>query len=165
MTSRTKVIGVIEVPFSTTWTTFFPRLERGSFFLAFILAYISWLNLVVISAWKKEDTLLKTKKKEKLKEKFTFLFDLNNAQEGSKPRKLWAKVWGSTRSSKSSIIFTYSVAAWTHSLYLLLSLGRSLIVNAQLKVSDESNWKEKELSKNKQRTMHLALGTSTDEAI
>ena len=45
----TEVAGVIGVLFSTTHTTFFPRLERGSFYLAFILAYISRLNLVVIS--------------------------------------------------------------------------------------------------------------------
>ena len=52
------------------------------------------------------------------------------------------------------------------SLYLLLSLGLSLTVNAQqAKVSDKSNWKEKELSKNKQRMTHLALETSNEKAI
>ena len=44
-----EVAGVIGVPFLMTCTTFFPRLERGSFYLAFILVYISRLNLVVIS--------------------------------------------------------------------------------------------------------------------
>ena len=39
--SRTKVTGVTRVPFSTTRTTLFLRLERGLFFLALILAYIS----------------------------------------------------------------------------------------------------------------------------
>ena len=34
------VVGVTETPFSTTRTTLFPRLERGSFFLALIFAYI-----------------------------------------------------------------------------------------------------------------------------
>ena len=46
---RDKVNRVIKVPFSTTLTTFFPKLERGSFFLARILAYNSSLNLVIIS--------------------------------------------------------------------------------------------------------------------
>ena len=36
-----EIVRVTETSFSTTRTTFFPRLERGSFFLAFILAYIS----------------------------------------------------------------------------------------------------------------------------
>ena len=67
--SRTKVTRVIGVPFSTTRTTFFPRLERGSFFLAFILAYISWLNLVVISVWPKVHVLKKNKEKKKRKER------------------------------------------------------------------------------------------------
>ena len=52
--SRTEVTRVIGVPFSTTRTTFFPKLKRGSFFLALILAYISWLNLVIISTRKKD---------------------------------------------------------------------------------------------------------------
>lgn len=39
--SGTEVAGVTGVPFSTTRTTLFPRLERGSFFFTLILAYIS----------------------------------------------------------------------------------------------------------------------------
>ena len=46
VTSRTKVTGVTKVPFSMTGTTLFPRLERCSFFLALILAYISWFILM-----------------------------------------------------------------------------------------------------------------------
>ena len=45
-----EVAEVIGVLLSTTHTTFFPKQEKGSFLLAFIWAYISWLNLVVISA-------------------------------------------------------------------------------------------------------------------
>ena len=41
-----------ETPFSTTRTVLFSMLERGSFFLPFIFAYIPWLNLVVILATK-----------------------------------------------------------------------------------------------------------------
>ena len=63
MALGTEVAGVIGVPFSMTCTTFFPRLERGSFYLAFILAYISRLNLVVISTCPK--VCVKKKKKKK----------------------------------------------------------------------------------------------------
>ena len=55
----TEVAGVIGVPFSTTRTTFFLRLERGLFFLA----YISWLNLVFISTCPKVRVTKKKKKK------------------------------------------------------------------------------------------------------
>ena len=89
----TKVAGVIGVPFSMTCTTFFPRLERGSFYLAFILAYISRLNLVVISTCPK--VCVKKKKKqqqqqqkgengkneENLKAKLTFFFNLDGTQD------------------------------------------------------------------------------------
>ena len=51
--SWTEATVVTGVPFSTTCTTLFPRLERGSFFFTLILAYISWLNFVVISAEEK----------------------------------------------------------------------------------------------------------------
>ena len=61
--SRTEVTGVTGVPFSTTCTTLFLRLERGSFFLALILVYISWLNFIVNSM--KEKHLLKKEKKRK----------------------------------------------------------------------------------------------------
>ena len=54
-----RVTGVL---FSTTCTTLFLRLERGSFFFALILACISWLNFVVISA--KEKHFKKKKKSE-----------------------------------------------------------------------------------------------------
>ena len=49
MALGTETVRVTEISFSMTRTTFFPRLEMGLFFLAFILVYISWLNLVVIS--------------------------------------------------------------------------------------------------------------------
>ena len=51
--SVTGVEGVTETLFSTMRTTLLPRLERGSFFLALIFAYIPWLNLIVISAKEK----------------------------------------------------------------------------------------------------------------
>ena len=62
----TEVAGVIGVLFSMTYTTFFPRLETGSFYLAFILVYISRLNLVVISACPK--VCVKKKKKGRKRE-------------------------------------------------------------------------------------------------
>ena len=52
--------GVTKTPFSIMHTVLFPRLEKGSFFLAFIFAYIPWLNFVVMSM--KENHLLKKKK-------------------------------------------------------------------------------------------------------
>ena len=51
--SGMEVARVTGVLFSTTRTTLFLRLERGSFFFALILACISWLNFVVISAKEK----------------------------------------------------------------------------------------------------------------
>ena len=42
----------METPFSTTRTVLFSMLERGSFFLPFIFAYIPWLNLVIIPTTK-----------------------------------------------------------------------------------------------------------------
>ena len=54
--STTETIGVAKVtrvtdgPFPVTRTTFFPRLDKGSSFLDRIFAYMSLLNLVVISA-------------------------------------------------------------------------------------------------------------------
>ena len=87
----TEVAGVIGVPFLMTCTTFFPRLERGSFYLAFILAYISRLNLVVISTCPKVCVKKKKKQqqqkgengknKENLKAKLTFFFNLDGAQD------------------------------------------------------------------------------------
>ena len=89
----TEVAGVIEVPFLMTCTTFFPRLERGSFYLAFILAYISRLNFFVI--YKCPNVCVKKKKKKKqqqqkgengkneenLKAKLTFFFNLDGTQD------------------------------------------------------------------------------------
>ena len=46
----TGVANVTEAPLSVTFTFFAPRLDKGSFFLALIQAYILWLNLVVIPA-------------------------------------------------------------------------------------------------------------------
>ena len=46
----TRIVGVMGGPFPITCTVLFPRLDNGSFFLDLILAYISWLNLVVILA-------------------------------------------------------------------------------------------------------------------
>ena len=54
--SALETTGVIEVtgtagePLPVMCTAFFPILDRGSSFFALILAYISLLNLVVISA-------------------------------------------------------------------------------------------------------------------
>ena len=42
-----EVAVVTRVPFSITHIVLAPRLDRGSFFLAHIQAYIPWLNLVV----------------------------------------------------------------------------------------------------------------------
>ena len=55
------IVGVTGGPFPITRTVLFQRLDNGSFFLDLILAYISWLNLVVI--------LAKKEKKEKKKRK------------------------------------------------------------------------------------------------
>ena len=51
----------MEIPFSTTRIVLFSMMERGSFFLPLIFAYIPWLNLVVIPTTKH---LLKKKKGE-----------------------------------------------------------------------------------------------------
>ena len=54
--STVEIIGVAEVtevadgPFPVTRTPFFPMLDKGSSFLDRIFAYMSLLNLVVISA-------------------------------------------------------------------------------------------------------------------
>ena len=51
------IIGVASMadgPFPVTRTTFLPMLAKGSSFLALILAYMSLLNLVVISKKKKK---------------------------------------------------------------------------------------------------------------
>ena len=50
-------------PLSITCTILFPSLEKGSFFLVLIFAYIPWLNFVVI--FTKENHLLREKKKKK----------------------------------------------------------------------------------------------------
>ena len=54
---------VTESLFFITHTVLFSRLEKGSFFLALIFAYIPWSNFFVISA--KEKHLLGKKKREK----------------------------------------------------------------------------------------------------
>ena len=56
------VVGVTETPFSTTRIALAPRLEKGLFFLALILAYIPQLNIIVIPT--KGKHLLKRKKKD-----------------------------------------------------------------------------------------------------
>ena len=45
-----EVTGVTKGPFPVTRTPFFPMLDKGSSFLDLIFAYMSLLNLVVISA-------------------------------------------------------------------------------------------------------------------
>ena len=45
-----EVTGVTDGPFPVTQTPFFPILDKGSSFLGLIFAYMSLLNLVVISA-------------------------------------------------------------------------------------------------------------------
>ena len=59
------VAGLTKTPFSTTCIALALRLERGSFFLALIHAYIPWLNFVVILTRGKYllKTLVKKKKK------------------------------------------------------------------------------------------------------
>ena len=57
----TEATGVMDEPFPVTRIPFFPMLDSGSSFLDLIFAYISLLNLVVISARRKH--LLKKKKK------------------------------------------------------------------------------------------------------
>ena len=57
---------VTEGPFPVTRTPFFPMLDKGSSFLDLIFAYVSLLNLVVISARRKH--LFKKKKSKCLKE-------------------------------------------------------------------------------------------------
>ena len=52
--------GVTEGPFPMTCIVLFPRLDNGSSFFILIFAYMSLLNLIVISAKGKE--LLKKKK-------------------------------------------------------------------------------------------------------
>ena len=54
--------GVTKGPFLVTRTPFFPMLDKGSSFLDLIFAYMSLLNLVVISA---RIEYLKKKEKEK----------------------------------------------------------------------------------------------------
>ena len=56
-----EVTGVTNGPFPVTQTPFFPMLDKGSSFLDLIFAYMSLLNLVVISA--RMEYLLKKKKK------------------------------------------------------------------------------------------------------
>ena len=82
MTSGMKVAGVIGVPFSTTRTTFFPNLERGSFFQAFILAYNSWLNLVVISTQQENGEIKNKNKKGKEETK----------ENSNKPNSLFSSI-------------------------------------------------------------------------
>ena len=85
--------GVTETHFSTTRTVLFPMLERGSFFLPFIFAYIPWLNLVIIPATKHL-----SKKEEERERKGVamtnltltlFFFNFNGSQNESK--RLWPK--------------------------------------------------------------------------
>ena len=57
------MIGVTDGPFLVTRTPFFPVLDKGSSFLDSIFAYMSLLNLVVISA--RIEYLHKKKKVEK----------------------------------------------------------------------------------------------------
>ena len=63
----TVTVGVTGGPCPITRTIFFSRLDNGSFFLDLILAYISWLNLVIIpkKKKKKKENIVKKKKKEK----------------------------------------------------------------------------------------------------
>ena len=97
--------GVMGVPFSTTRTTLFLRFERGSFFLAFILAYISWLNFVVIFAKEKHLSLKKKRKKKEFgqtKQTLNFFFNLNSMRvEGG---RLWTKAVTSQSSRIDQII-------------------------------------------------------------
>ena len=77
----TEATSVMGVSFSMTCTTLFPRLERGSFFLALILAYIPRLNFVVIFA--KEKQLFFFKKKKKGKEKSKSITNQKNTYSSS----------------------------------------------------------------------------------
>ena len=81
----------MEIPFSTTRIVLFSMMERGSFFLPLIFAYIPWLNLVVIPTTKH---LLKKKKERKgvamMNLTLTlFFFNFNSLQNRS--RRLWTK--------------------------------------------------------------------------
>ena len=89
--SMTGAGGVMEIPFSTTRIVLFSMMERGSFFLPLIFAYIPWLNLVVIPTTKH---LLKKKKERKglamMNLTLTlFFFNFNSLQNRSK--RLWTK--------------------------------------------------------------------------
>ena len=59
------VAGLTKTPFYTMRIALAPRLERGSFFLALIRAYIPWLNFVFIPIRGKYllKTLVRKKKK------------------------------------------------------------------------------------------------------
>ena len=54
--------GTTDGPFPVTRITFLPRLDKGSSFLALILAYMSLLNLVVIYKKKKKKKKLRNPK-------------------------------------------------------------------------------------------------------
>ena len=68
------VVGVTETPFSTRRIALAPRLEKDLFFLALILAYIPWLNIIVIPAKGKH---LFKKKKNKKKDNTTVTSQMN----------------------------------------------------------------------------------------
>ena len=61
-----EVTGITDGPFPVTRTPFFPILDKSSSFLDLIFAYMSLLNLVIISV--RMEYLLKKKKKEHSKE-------------------------------------------------------------------------------------------------
>ena len=92
------------------------------------------------------ETLSKKKKKNKTKKKegkegsnkengHSFFSSIAIARrtkaEGLRPKQWQAKVCGSTRFPKSSIVFTYSTVAFLRLLYLLLSFGRFLTTQTQ----------------------------------
>lgn len=62
----TEAGGVAERPFPITRTVFLPMLDKGSSFLALILAYISLLNFDVITVKRKTLATKKSTRKEKV---------------------------------------------------------------------------------------------------
>ena len=73
---------------------------------------------------------------------------------------------GSTRSSKSSIVFAYSIVASTCCLYLLLSFGYLSTVQETTKrrVSDDKNVYKRMNDGLAEKMAHLDSGFSIDKA-
>ena len=109
---------------------------------------------------KKKKKQKKTKERERNRkkqsiDKFFFssisMFHRTKAK-GSRPRQWKARVHGSTKSLKSSIVLAYSMAMPTRSLYRLLSFGHLLTVHNTIdKVV--SKWQNKSKEKKNRLTM------------